>query len=105
METTAAPPIPLHARCSDPRGSLTGLFFSENPVDILRAKAICMRCPVRERCLEAAIERAEPYGVWGGQQLFEGEIVIGRRGRGRPRRHPLPSPLEIDEITGKRIVA
>jgi WhiB family redox-sensing transcriptional regulator len=105
METTATSPISRHARCSDPRGSLTGLFFSENPVDILRAKAICMRCSVREGCLQAAIERAEPCGVWGGQQLYEGEVVIGRRGRGRPRRHPLPSPLEIDEITGKRVVA
>ena len=105
METAALPSISRLARCNDPRGSLTGLFFSENPVDILRAKAICMRCTVRERCLEAAIERGEPYGVWGGQQLIEGEVVIGRRGRGRPRRHPLPSPLEIDEITGKRIVA
>ena len=105
MEATAPLPISRHARCNDPRGSLTGLFFSENPVDILRAKAICMRCSVREACLEAAVGRAEPYGVWGGQQLFEGEVVIGRRGRGRPRRHPLPSPLDIDEITGKRIVA
>jgi WhiB family redox-sensing transcriptional regulator len=105
METFAPLSISRHARCSDPRGSLTGLFFSENPVDILRAKAICMRCSVRELCLEAAIERGEPFGVWGGQQLFEGEVVIGRRGRGRPRRHPLPSPLEIDEVTGKRIVA
>jgi WhiB family redox-sensing transcriptional regulator len=105
MNTTAAQPTSLPARCSDPRGSLTGLFFSENPVDILRAKAICMRCEARERCLEAAIERGEPWGVWGGQQLLDGEVVIDRRGRGRPRRHPLPSPLEIDEITGKRIVA
>jgi WhiB family redox-sensing transcriptional regulator len=84
---------------------LTGLFFSENPVDILRAKAICSRCTVAERCLEGALARGEPYGVWGGQQLFEGEIVVGRRGRGRPRQSPLPSPLEIDEITAKRIVA
>jgi WhiB family redox-sensing transcriptional regulator len=28
-------------------------------------------CPVREECLQAALEIREPYGIWGG--LTEGE--------------------------------
>ncbi len=31
-----------------------------------RAKAICAACPVRQQCLEQALERGERYGIWGG---------------------------------------
>lgn len=30
------------------------------------AKALCARCPVQRECLDGALERDEPYGVWGG---------------------------------------
>ena len=30
------------------------------------AKAICMRCPARARCLQWALDANEEYGVWGG---------------------------------------
>lgn len=31
-----------------------------------RAKEICRTCSVVEICLDQAIERREPYGIWGG---------------------------------------
>lgn len=31
-----------------------------------RAKALCGRCPVQEACLEAAMDRRERWGIWGG---------------------------------------
>lgn len=31
------------------------------------ARAICADCPVRMQCLEFALERPEPFGVWGGK--------------------------------------
>ena len=96
-------PISRRARCSDPRSTYTALFFSENPVDIIRAKAICAKCTVRELCLRRALERAEPYGVWGGEFLYEGAIVDLKRGRGRPRKAPLPT--NVDEVTGMPVVA
>jgi WhiB family redox-sensing transcriptional regulator len=102
METSASR-LALRARCNDLRGSLTRLFFSENAVDVMRAKAICSRCTVSGLCLAAAIERGEPCGVWGGEELFDGHVVVGRRGRGRPRKSPLPSPHDVDEITGQAI--
>jgi WhiB family redox-sensing transcriptional regulator len=98
-------PIARHARCNDQRGSLTRLFFSERAADITRAKAICLRCTVRERCLELALDRQEMFGVWGGEELVDGVIVGERRRRGRPRKHALPAPFEMDEITGERVVA
>lgn len=41
------------------------LFFDETPVGIAAAKAICVGCPVAERCLSYALTVKEA-GVWGG---------------------------------------
>ncbi|MFF9853411.1 WhiB family transcriptional regulator [Streptomyces litmocidini] len=35
------------------------------------AKAVCDRCPVQARCLQHAVNVAEPYGVWGGLTVSE----------------------------------
>jgi WhiB family redox-sensing transcriptional regulator len=95
--------ISKRARCFDPRASYTGLFFSENPLDVARAKAICSNCTVRELCLDRALARREPYGVWGGEFVYEGKVVALKRGRGRPRTNPVPALL--DEVTGMPVVA
>jgi WhiB family redox-sensing transcriptional regulator len=95
--------ISQRARCSDPRSTYTELFFSENPLDSIRAKAICAKCMVRELCLSRALARGEPYGVWGGEFLYEGSIVALKRGRGRPRKVALPT--NVDEVTGMPVVA
>ena len=96
--------IDASARCADPRASLTHLFFSEDPMELARARAICSACTVRPLCLGRAIERREPYGVWGGELLVDGVIVPDKRGRGRPPKVPRPR-LVVDEITGIPIVA
>ncbi len=62
------------------------LFFAESPVDVERAKALCIDCPVRSLCLAAALERREPWGVWGGEWFAAGEAVGRKRPRGRPRK-------------------
>ena len=72
------------ARCNDTAGTLSGLFFSEELQDIGRAKAICAMCPVLASCLEGALERREPWGVWGGQLFLNGRILASKRRRGRP---------------------
>ena len=85
------------ARCNDGAGTLTFLFFSEDLIDIARAKAICSKCPVRETCLSEALARQEPFGVWGGQLLHNGRIVAQKRKRGRPPKHPRPE-IVVDEV-------
>jgi len=95
--------IAQSARCADPRSTYAPLFFSENPLDAARAKAICARCTVRELCLSRAIERSEPYGVWGGEFVVDGHIVDVRRTRGRPPKKPVP--MVVDEVTGVASVA
>ena len=85
------------ARCADGRGSFTSIFFSDDPHDIARAKAICAKCPVSSLCLRGALERQEPWGVWGGQLLLNGRIVTNKRPRGRPPKRPRPE-LVVDEV-------
>ena len=62
------------------------LFFAESPQDVEQAKAMCRGCQARLACLAGALERREPWGVWGGELLMGGAIVAGKRGRGRPRK-------------------
>ena len=76
------------ARCRDGAGSMTGLFFSEQIDDIARAKAICNLCAVIEPCLQGALERREPWGVWGGQLFAGGKVLAFKRKRGRPPKNP-----------------
>jgi AT hook motif. len=37
-------------------------------------------------CLASAIERREPWGVWGGEIFERGAVVARKRPRGRPRK-------------------
>ncbi len=62
------------------------LFFAERPDDLERAKTLCENCPVRATCLAAALERAEPWGVWGGEIFDHGAVIARKRPRGRPRK-------------------
>jgi WhiB family redox-sensing transcriptional regulator len=63
------------------------LFFAESPADVERAKALCLDCPLRPACLTGALERREPWGVWGGELVLQGVVVPRKRPRGRPRKN------------------
>ncbi len=85
------------ARCADGHGTLSALFFSDNVIDIARAKAMCGLCPLQVECLASALEREEPWGVWGGELLSGGRIIANKRPCGRPPKHPRPE-MVIDEL-------
>ena len=71
----------LPCRSNDPE-----LWFAEQSVHIEQAKAMCRQCPLVAACLAGALERAEPWGVWGGEVFVDGAVVARKRGRGRPRK-------------------
>jgi WhiB family redox-sensing transcriptional regulator len=74
----------LPCRSGDPE-----LFFAESPADLEFAKTLCTTCPVRAECLAGALERREPWGVWGGEIFLQGVVIPRKRPRGRPRKHPV----------------
>ena len=63
------------------------LWFAEAPADVELAKALCLDCPVRAECLAGALERREPWGVWGGELFLQGVVIPRKRPRGRPRKN------------------
>jgi WhiB family transcriptional regulator, redox-sensing transcriptional regulator len=62
------------------------LWFAESTADVELAKSLCQECPIRQGCLAGAVERQEPWGVWGGEVFVGGVVVPRKRGRGRPRK-------------------
>jgi len=71
--------LPCHSH--DPE-----LWFAEEPDLVARARGLCAGCPVLRDCLAEAIDRREPWGVWGGELFERGEVVAQRRPKGRPRK-------------------
>ena len=72
---------PLPCRVEDPE-----LWFAESPDQLELAKSLCADCPMRAACLAGALERAEPWGVWGGEIFERGAVIARKRPRGRPRK-------------------
>jgi WhiB family redox-sensing transcriptional regulator len=71
----------LPCRVQDP-----DLWFAESPAQLEQAKTLCAECPVRGACLAGALDRGEPWGVWGGEIFDHGVVIARKRPRGRPRK-------------------
>ena len=84
------------------------LWFSEHPAELERAKTLCGDCPIRRQCLNEALDRAEPWGVWGGEIIEGGAVLARKRPRGRPRKdqiaaYPLRSVRRVCTDYRRRI--
>ena len=74
------------------------LSFWDLQADLELARACCQPCPIRWIYLAGAVERHEPYGVWGGEIFDRGAVTIekkaarptAQKSRGR-RREKIPS--------------
>ncbi len=71
--------LPCHS--ADPE-----IFFAEDLPGVAAAKALCAGCPMVSACLQGALSRSEPCGVWGGELFVDGRVVAAKRTVGRPRR-------------------
>jgi len=85
------------ASCNTGGAGLAALFFSDELQDIAAAKRLCATCPVVAECLEGALARREPFGVWGGQLFLNGRILASKRRRGRPPKVARPED-ELPEV-------
>jgi len=59
---------------------LSSLFYAKDYIRQTKAKAICKTCPHIEACLDHAVANREPEGVWGGQYILRGNIVLQHNG-------------------------
>ena len=65
------------------------LWFAESPAELEQAKQLCTACPIRLACLDSALTRQEPWGVWGGEIFEHGAVIPRKRPRGRPSKAAL----------------
>lgn len=84
------------ASCATGDARLLHLFFSEDADEIEEAKALCRGCPMRLDCLTGAVERQEPWGVWGGHLFDKGQVLAGKRSRGRPRKDEVERQADLE---------
>lgn len=73
------------------RGSDPSVFFPDSQTtDALRpALFICKGCPVRQQCLDWALDTHQEFGIWGG--MTEGDRKRVRRRRFRAGRSAVAS--------------
>ena len=96
-EPADGPALGSYRRWADGTSTSTHLFFADDEFDLPCATAICGTCGPAGRYLTDALDREDPYGVWGDELLVDGVIVAARRGRGRPPKQPRPL-LVVDEV-------
>ena len=78
------------------------LWFADSPAELELAKSMCLDCPVRVECLAGALDRSEPWGVWGGEIFDHGVVIARKRPRGRPRKADLARDAELARRPGLR---
>ncbi|MFN2503986.1 MAG: WhiB family transcriptional regulator [Acidimicrobiales bacterium] len=61
------------------RGLDPDVFFPASDDEAGVAKAVCETCPVREECLEYALETRQEDGIWGGLTETERRRLRRRR--------------------------
>ncbi|PZS19870.1 MAG: WhiB family transcriptional regulator [Pseudonocardiales bacterium] len=90
----------LPCRSHDP-----DLWFAESPAELERAKQLCLGCPIKAACLDSALSRQEPWGVWGGEIFEHGAVIARKRARGRPSKAALERDRAARERAGSETAA
>ncbi|OBA56906.1 hypothetical protein A5777_07740 [Gordonia sp. 852002-10350_SCH5691597] len=60
------------------------LFFPEaheSRANVALAKRVCAACPVRQECLEWALDRGEKFGIYGGLTATQRRKVLRQRAK------------------------
>jgi WhiB family transcriptional regulator, redox-sensing transcriptional regulator len=106
MSLALAPDMSVEVRLDVPcRRFDPDLWFADSPAELELAKSLCGDCPVRIECLAGAVERAEPWGVWGGEIFERGAVVPRKRPRGRPRKEDVARDEVLRVEVADRVAA
>lgn len=68
---------------------------------LARAKAVCAGCPVRDQCLQFALDSGQAFGVWGGT-TGEERRLLRRRHNYHRRSAEAPPAGRTPARAGKR---
>ncbi|MBM3663259.1 MAG: WhiB family transcriptional regulator [Actinobacteria bacterium] len=55
------------------------VFFPSDGVGVEVAKRVCADCPVKNQCLEYALDNRIDHGVWGGTSERERRRILKAR--------------------------
>ncbi len=73
-------------------------FFPSDGAGVELARKICADCPVKEPCLEHALENRIDHGVWGGcSERERRRILKQRRQAGGPSEVRVGLDLDVEE--------
>ena len=72
--------------------ALLGAYLTAHRLDRLH-----IRTDLARAALAGALERREPWGVWGGQLFVQGSVVARKRPRGRPRKDGTPARSRLGD--------
>jgi len=63
------------------RGLESSIFYPDTAVEAEEARAlnVCAGCEVRNECLDHALDRREPTGIWGGTTESDRRRILRRR--------------------------
>ena len=83
------------AECAKPENkNLVDSFFSDDISKKHEVKNLCFSCPVRDMCLQWALEHRQIWGIWGGKDEFEirRTLSVSYTGEEIKRRRPPKCP-------------
>jgi len=89
MTTVTVVAVPLFVRPAwydraNCQGVGPAMFYVDKGISTAAAQNICHECEVREECLNFAVVRGEPFGMWGGLSARQrSRIRTSRRVRRR----------------------
>ena len=81
------------------------IFYPETTGDALYARRVCVTCPVRQQCLNYAMETEDLYGIWGGTTRDDrrrikkglGFDIYSKLGKKWMKKHGIERPADVVE--------
>lgn len=49
-------------------------LFYDGGASTVKAKKLCVSCPVRQQCLDTALAATERFGIWGGMTPIQRRV-------------------------------
>lgn len=85
------------AACAEPWQEAEDWFSNDERVKA-DAKAVCKSCQVRLECLDAAIERQERHGIYGGVDMAGNKNLDDWRARVLKERKRVAREIELSDL-------